>query len=117
MKITGTEKRFENLIDRFETRASVGELNVGEDETWPFAVDSVDRLAMGARDIEDPVPLLFDEVLKIERDEGLILDDQDIGANLVGNLLARGVNQACRIVDRAVERARDFRGIEILRAN
>ena len=112
MKITGIGKRFENLIDRFETRASVGELNVGEDETWPFALDSLDRLAMGPRDIGDTVPLLLDEVLKIERDERLVLDDQDIGPDLVGNLLAGGVDETCRLLDRAVERARDFLGIK-----
>ena len=43
---------------------------------------------------------------------GLILDDQDIGANLVGDLLARGVDEARGLLDRAVERARDFGGIE-----
>jgi len=105
-------KRFKNLIDGFETRASVGKLNVREDEAWPFAPDSVDRLAMGPRDIGDAVPLLLDEVLKIERNEGLVLDDQDIGANLVGDLLASSIDEACRLVLRAVERAGDFRGIE-----
>ena len=107
-------KRFKNLIDRFESRASVGKLNIREDEAWPFAPDSVDRLAMGPRDIGDAVALFLDEVLKIERDEGLVLDDQDIGANLVGDLLASGINEVCRLLDRAVERARDFRGIEAL---
>ena len=114
MNITGTENDFENLIDGFETRASVGKLNVREDEAWPFAPDSVDRLAMGPRDIGDAVPLLLDEVLKIERNEGLVLDDQDIGANLVGDLLASSIDEACRLVLRAVERAGDFRGIEAL---
>ena len=105
-------KRFENLIDRLETRAAVRELNIRENEARPVAVDSIDRLAMGARDIDDPVPLLFDEILKIERDERLILDDQDIGANLIRDLLSRGINQAGCLVDRAVERARDFLGVE-----
>jgi len=107
-------KGFENLIDRFKTRASIGELNVGEDEAWLFPLDGIDRLAMGPRDIGDAVPLLFDEVLKIKRNEGLILDDQDIGANLVGDLLAGGVNEIGRLVSRAIEGARDFRGIEAL---
>ena len=62
-------KSFKNLIDRFETRASVGELNVREDEAWPFALDRLDRLAMRARDIDDAVPLLLDKVLKVERNE------------------------------------------------
>ena len=112
MKITGTEREFEDLIDRFETRASVGELNVGEDKTWPFAHNRLDRLAMGARDIDDAVPLLFDEGLKVERDERLVLDDQYIGANLVGDLLARGVDERRGFLDRAVESGRDFGGIE-----
>ena len=39
---------FEDLIDRFETRASVGELNVREDKAWLFAPNGLERLAMGA---------------------------------------------------------------------
>ena len=50
------EKRFKNLIDRVETRASVGKLNIREDEAWRFAPDGVDRLAMSPRDIGDAVP-------------------------------------------------------------
>ena len=114
MNITGTENDSKNLIDRFEPRASVGKLNVREDEAWRFAPDSVDRLPMSPRDIGDAVPLLLDEVLKIERNEGLVLDDQDIGANLVGDLLASSIDEAYRLLLRAVERIGDFRGIEAL---
>src|SRR5580704_4378523 len=103
---------FEDLIDRLETRASVGELNVREDEAWPFALNGSDRLAMGARDIDDAVPLFLDEGLKVEGNERLVLDDQDIGANLVGDLLAGGVDERSRFLDRTIERARDFPGIE-----
>src|ERR1700730_3241942 len=103
---------FEDLIDRFETRASVGELNVREDEAWPFALHGRDRLAMGARDIDDAVPLLLDEGLKVERNERLGLDDPYIGANLAGLLLSPGVGVRSRFLDRAIERARDFGGIE-----
>ena len=103
---------FEDLIDRFETRASVGQLNVREDEAWPFAPNGRDRLAMGARDIDDTVPLLLDEGLKVERNEWLVLDDQDVGANLAGDLLAGGVDERSSVVNRAIERARDFGGIE-----
>src|ERR1700736_4910858 len=105
---------FEDLIDRFETRASVGELNVREDKAWPFAPNGLESLAMGARDIDDAVPLLLDEGLKVERNERLVLDDQDIGANLVGDLVARGVDERTGFLDRAIERARDFGGIEAL---
>src|SRR6202011_4543529 len=73
---------FEDLIDRFETRASVGELNVREDKAWPFAPNGLESLAMGARDIDDAVPLLLDEGLKVERNERLVLDDQDIPRRL-----------------------------------
>ena len=69
---------------------------------------------MRTRDIGDAVPLLLDQVLEIERDEGLVLDDQDIGANLVGDLLARGIDEARRVFGRAVERARDLGGIKAL---
>src|ERR1700730_7899068 len=117
LRIGGNEdhrhgESFEDLIDRFKTRASVGELNVCEDEAWPFAHNGRDRLAMGARNIDDAVPLLLDEGLKVEGNERLVLDDQDIGANLVGDLLARGVNERSGFLDRAIERARDFGGIE-----
>src|ERR1700730_14150734 len=105
---------FEDLIDRFETRASVGELNVREDEAWPFALHGRDRLAMSPRDIDDAVPLFLDQGLKIKRNERLVLDDQYIGANLVGDLLARGVDERRGFLDGAIKRARDFRGIGAL---
>src|SRR3984893_4384449 len=99
---------FEDLIDRFKTRASVGELNVRKNKAWPFALNGLDRLAMSARDIDDAVPLLLDEGLKVERNERLGLDDPYIGANLAGLLLSPGVGVRSSVVNRAIERARDF---------
>src|SRR6202043_3652140 len=87
------------------------ELNVRKNKAWPFALNGLDRLAMSARDIDDAVPLLLDEGLKVEGNERLVFDDQDIGANLVGDLLARGVDEISGFLDGAIERARDFGGI------
>ena len=94
-------------------RASVGELNVGEDAAWPFAPNGRDRLAMGARDIDDAVPLLLDEGLKVERDERLVLDVINTSVRIWSAiLLARGVDERRGFLDRAVESGRDFGGIE-----
>jgi hypothetical protein len=38
----------EDLVDRFETRAAVGELNIGEDKPRPFAPGGFDGFAMRA---------------------------------------------------------------------
>ena len=64
--------------------------------------------------LTNAVPLLLNEGLKVERDERFVLDDQDIGANLAGDLLACGVDERSGFLDRAIECARDFGGIETL---
>src|SRR5262245_34173927 len=104
--------RFQNLIDCLKTRASVCKLDIREYEPGLLAPRRFDRLEMGARDIDDPVPLLLYQRLKIEGNEGFVLDDENIGADLIGNLFARGVNKSRRVVHGAIQRLRDLKCIE-----
>ena len=67
--------RFEDLIHGFESRASVRKLNIREYEARLLALNRFGRLAMGTRDIDDPVPLLLDERLKIKGNKRFVLDD------------------------------------------
>ena len=65
-------------------------------------VDRFDRFLMRAGNSDDLVPEFFDERLKVERDEGLIFDDEDIGTDLVGNFLAGRLDQSESFIPRAI---------------
>ena len=93
MKITGTSNECEHLIDRVEPGAAVGELDVGEDDAGPLGFGERHGLAMGARDAEHAMAKTFDQRLEIERDEGLVLDDQHVGGDLGGELAAGFLDQ------------------------
>ena len=112
MKITGTEKLVEDLVHGLEAGAAVRELDICEDEAGPCLVHGLDRLGMRARDVDDAMAEFFDQGLKVERDERFVLDDQHVSADLVGDLLAGTVDQRGRLVDRAIEGARNLRGLE-----
>ena len=89
MKITGTSKVLEQFVDGIEPRTAVGELNIGQDQAGPLLARSATASRLGARDAEHPVAEAFDQRLEVHRDEGLVLDDQDVGRDL-GRELAAG---------------------------
>ena len=62
-------ERAQKFIDRVQPRASVGELNIGENEPGLLAFGEFDRLRMSARDTNRLMAKALDEALKIERDE------------------------------------------------
>ena len=53
-----------------------------------------DRLGMGAGDADHPVTEGFHQTLQVEGDEGLVLDDQDVGGDLLGQFAAGLFHQA-----------------------
>ena len=55
------------------------------------------RLFMGARDAEHAMAETFHQALEIERDEGLVLDDQHVGGDLGGELAAGILDQFAQL--------------------
>ena len=79
MKITGTSIPLEDVLDRVDARRAVGQLDVGQDQTRAVAGDGVDGLVMGRGGAGDAVAQLLHQAFDVGRDDGLVLDDQDVG--------------------------------------
>ena len=97
MKITGTSNDAQHFVDRVEPGAAVGELNVGENDAGPLCFCERHRLGVGARDAEHPMAEAFHQSLEIERDEGLVLDDQHVGGDLGGEFAAGFLDQFAQL--------------------
>ena len=93
MNTTGTSKVLQQLVDRIETRAAIGELNIGQDQARLLVLRQRDRIRMGARDADDVMAKILDEAFEIHRDERLVLDDEHVGRDLGGHLAAGGIGQ------------------------
>ena len=102
----------QNFVDRLEPRASVGKLNVGQNQAWTGLERRAHRLGMSTSDGRDVVAQLLDERLNVEGDEGFILDDQHRRANLFGNFTSRAVDKVSRLIWCAINDLRDFRWAE-----
>ena len=93
MKTTGTSNTAQQFVDRVQTGGTVGQLDVGEDQAGLLVLGKRHRVGMGARDADHVVAEIAHEALEIHRDEGLVLDDQDVGGDLGGHLAARGIGE------------------------
>ena len=72
---------------------AVGELDVGEDQAGLLVLGQRHRIGMGAGDADHVVAEVLHEALKVHRDEGLVLDDQDVGGDFRRHLAAGGVRE------------------------
>ncbi len=63
---------------------------------------------MGARDAGDGVAEFLDHRLDVERDDRLVLDDQHVGRDLLGDFLAGSLDQRAGLRGRDVHDRRDF---------
>src|SRR5262249_40629064 len=70
------------FIDCVEARTAVGELDIGEDQSWLLRLGYGDGLRMRTGDADHAMAEALGQALEIERDEGLVLDDEDIGRDL-----------------------------------
>ena len=108
MKITGTAKRAEHLVDRIEARAAVGKLDIGEHQAGLVLADRFHRLAMRAGDAGDAMAKALDNAFEIHGDHRLVLDDEHVGRDLRGDLAAGEVDQ---LVDFGHVHIEDLRGL------
>ncbi len=97
MKITGTSKVLQHLVDCIEARTAVRQLDVGENDPRPLDLGQRHRLFMRARDAEHPMAEAFHQAFEIERDEGLVLDDQHVGGDFGGELATGIVHQLAQL--------------------
>ena len=63
---------------------------------------------MGAGDADHVVAEVLDETLEVHRDEGLVLDDQDVGGDFRRHLAAGGIRQLAGLGDVGIENERHF---------
>ncbi len=65
-----------------------------------------DRFGVRARDAEHAMAEAFDQAFEVHRDEGLVLDDQDVGGDLGGELAAGFFDQRAKRHHVDIENAR-----------
>ena len=103
MKMTGTEKSPRIWLTTSRPELPSASRTSGEDKPRPFAPGGFVGFAMRARYANGAVSELRHQDLQAERYERLVFDDQDIGANLVRDLPARGIDQGGRLCDRTLQ--------------
>src|SRR5262249_21222931 len=97
-----------DVVDGVEPGAAVGKVNVGQHQAGPQALDRLDRLPFGADDLDDAVAELGDQALKVEGNQRLVLDDDDVGCHLPSDLTTRLVDETLQFACADVE---DLRGV------
>jgi len=89
--------RVQDLVDGIEPGAPVRQQDVRQDQARTRAPDGLDGLPLGAGDLDHAMPQRRHQPLQIERDQGLILDDDHIGGDLPGDFAPRLVHQALQL--------------------
>ena len=101
MKITGTLNSAQDVLDRVDARAVVGELDVGEHQARAARHRLLHRLVAGHGDAGDVVAEVADDRLDVHRDDRLVLDDQHLGAGLALDLGQRLGDQRLDLLGRS----------------
>src|SRR5262245_11890031 len=83
----------EEIVNGLQPRAAVGQLNVSQDQTRALGLRQGGRLGPRASDANGAVPEVLDQLFKIERDQNLVFDNQDIGGNLGRKLPPRLIDE------------------------
>ena len=83
-------------------------MNVGENEAGLLLLHQINRLAMGAGNTRDGVAEAFHDLAQVERNDGFVLDDHDVGRHLFGDGVSRLFNQHLYLIKVAVENDRHF---------
>ena len=96
MKITGTRNELENFMNRVYSRTAVRQLHVGQNQSGTSSSHRRQRLRMRARHFGDAMAQGLDKRLDIHRDYRFVLDDEDVGSDLVRNLDGGLVEQILR---------------------
>src|SRR5262245_42865432 len=78
----------QNVADSIEAGAVVGQPDVGEDKPWLLFADRFDSTEVSARNGRHLMAEAADKIRQIERNEGLVLDDQHLRAQLLGHFPA-----------------------------
>ena len=96
MKITGTRNEFENFMNRVYSRTAVRQLHVGQNQSGASSSHRRQRLCMRARHFSDAMAQGLDKRLDIHGDYRFVLDDEDVGSDLMRNLDGGVVEQVLR---------------------
>src|SRR5215467_10402831 len=74
----------DQVIDGFQSGAPVRQLDICENKAGTFRLGPCYRLRSRARNPHAAVTEVFDDVFEVERDQGLILNYQNVGGDLGG---------------------------------
>jgi hypothetical protein len=104
----------QDILDRVDARRAVGQLDVGEHQSGRLVQHRLQRLAARGGDVDDAVAQFLDQRLDVGGDDGLVLDDQDVGGQILVDLLLRLRDQRLGFGKVGVQNLRRLRGREAL---
>ncbi|MND84511.1 hypothetical protein D3C80_764030 [compost metagenome] len=104
----GNVEALEDVLDRVDARGAVGQLDVGQDQARLMARHGVDRLIVGGGRAGDAVAQLPHQAFDVGRDDGLVLDDQDVGGQFRVDV---GLGLGDQTLDRARVDGQDLGGL------
>jgi hypothetical protein len=82
MKITGHLERVQQVVDGIESRTTVTELDIRQNQSRRPGPPDRKRVATRPRDADDLAAEVFDQRLEVERSQSFVLDDKDVSCDL-----------------------------------
>jgi hypothetical protein len=102
----------QDILDRVDARRAVGQLDVGEHQSGRLVQHRLQRLAARGGDVDDAVAQFLDQRLDVGGDDGLVLDDQDVGGQILVDLLLRLRDQRLGFGKVGVQNLRRLEGVK-----
>ena len=109
MKITGTSNDCSSSLTASRPELPSASWMSARIRPGCFVLGQRERLRVGARDAEHAMAEALDQAFQLHRDEGFVLDDQDVGRDLGGELAAGFLDQRAQRHHVDVEDARRVR--------
>ena len=97
----------QNVAHRVQPRTAVCELDIGHDQPRHRLLGQRHRLGSRPGDTDDMMAELLDQRLQIHRDDGLVLNDEDVGMELRGDLALGLVDEVTHPRHRTVDQLGD----------
>ena len=102
----------QDFIHRVQTGASVRQMDVGQHQPGRVFRDRRHGFLAGSGNPRHAMPQIGHQSLQIHGDNRLVLDNQDIGAQLGGDFVTRLLQQGIDLVLRSIQDLGDLLGLE-----
>ena len=96
-------ERGQQIIHGIEPGAAVCQLDIGKDEPRLLLLGELKRLRPCSGNTNNPVAEVLHDGLQVHRDQSLVLDNENVGRNLIGHFLAALIDKVPDLSRRRIE--------------